>query len=131
MLFVLDVVVAIVVAAIVTVLLVRTFRVRGPWRHWGSVWILVFLLAWCGGVLLAPTSFGGLGWLAYALPFVLVGLGAAFAIALLSPPHTLGNASDREAFEREERAVGMGVVVFFWSLCALLLALIVGGYWLR
>jgi hypothetical protein len=127
----LDILLSLAVALGFTEFLIRAFRMRGPWKPRWSLWLVVFLAAWGGGVWLGPSSMQAMGWLGYCLPFVLVGLAAAFVIALVSPRRALSTPSDREAFEREEQAVGMGVVVFFWSLCALLLAVIVHGYWFR
>ena len=56
---------------------------------------------------------------------------AIVVIAVASPLHRLTTAADREAFEREEKAVAVSVVVFFWSLCVLLLAVVASGYWTR
>ena len=131
MLFLVDVALSILVALVLAELLVRAFRLRGPWQHRPYVALVVFLAAWAGGVWFAPGSFGEAGWIAYCLPFVLVGLAAALLIAVISPLHALTTRADREAFEREERAVDLGLMLFFWSLCALLLAVAVWGYWTR
>jgi hypothetical protein len=131
-LFFLDIGVSVVVAMGLTAVLVRAFRLHGPWQHSWAVWLAVFLASWGGGVWFAasPATYE-VGWVGYCLPFVLVGLAAAVAIAVISPLHALATTSDREAFEREERAVGAGVLLFFWSLCALLLAVVVRGYAIR
>lgn len=126
--FLWDVLLSILVAFGLTELLLRVFHVRGPWRRRGWIGLVVFLAAWSGGVWLAPGAMREVGWI-YGLPFVLAGLAAAFVIAIVSPSHRLTTAADRKAFEREEQAVSTGVIVFFWSLCALLLAVIVRGYW--
>lgn len=78
-----------------------------------------------------PGAAAEVGWVAYCLPFTLVGLVAIVVIAAASPLHRLTTAADREAFEREEQAVTVSVIVFFWSLCALLLAAVASGYWTR
>jgi hypothetical protein len=127
----LDILLSLVVAFALTELLIRVFRLQGRARPRWSLWLVVFLTAWGGGVWLGPKSMQALGWIGYCLPFVLVGLAAALAIAVVSPRHGLRTASDLEAFEREEEAVGMGVTVFFWSLCVLLIAVIVNAYWFR
>ena len=127
----LDILLSLLVALALTEVLIRGFRLRGPWGSRWSLGLVVFLTAWGGGVWFAPKAMQAMGWIGYCLPFVLVGLAAALAIAAVSPRHALGTASDREAFEREEQAVGMGVIVFLWSLCALLIAVIVRAYWLR
>ena len=131
MLFLVDIALSILVALVFAEILVRTFRLRGPWQHRPYVGLVVFLAAWGGGVWLAPGSFGEAGWIAYCLPFVLVGLAAALVIAIVSPLHALITSADREAFEGEELAVTLGLTVFFWSLCAFLLAVVVWSYWTR
>jgi len=120
-----------VVALLLTELLVRLFRLQGPWRYRRALGLLLFLVAWSGGIWLAPEPIGKAGWIVYCLPFVLAGLVAAVAIAVTSPVHPLTTPADRKEFEREETAVGMGVIVFFWSLCALLFAIAVWGSWIR
>jgi len=130
-LFVLDIILSVLVAVGLTELLVRAFRVRASWRRRWSAWLIVFLAAWGGGVWLMPGAAAEVGWVAYCLPFTLVGLVAIVVIAAASPLHRLTTAADREAFEREEQAVTVSVIVFFWSLCALLLAAVASGYWTR
>lgn len=127
--FVLDAVLSVLVALGLTELLIRLFRVRASWRRRWSAWLVVFLAAWAGGVWLMPGAAAEVGWIAYCLPFLLVGLAAVVVIAVASPVHRLTTAADREAFEREQQAVEVGVIVFFWSVCALLLAAVVSGYW--
>ena len=78
-----------------------------------------------------PGAAAEVGWIAYCVPFAGVGLFATLVIVVASPLHRLTTAADREAFEREEQAVTVGVVVFFFSLCALLLAAVASGYWSR
>lgn len=129
--FLLDVALALLVAVLLTELLVRTFHLHGPWRYRRFLWLVLFLVPWSAGVWLAPGSIGEGGWIAYCVPFVLAGLVAAILIALISPLHRLTTPADQRAFAREETAVGAGVTVFFWSLCALALAIVVWGYWTR
>ena len=78
-----------------------------------------------------PGADAEVGWIAYGLPFIVAGLFAIVVIAVASPLHRLTTAADREAFKREEQAVTVGVIVFFYSLCALLLAAVASGYWTR
>jgi len=131
LLFLVDIAVSVLVALVLAEFLVRAFRLRGPWQHRPYVGLVVFLAAWGGGVWFAPGSFGEAGWITYCLPFVLVGLAAALVIAVVSPLHALTTRTDQEDFEREERAVDLGLMLFFWSLCAFLLAVVVWTYWAR
>lgn len=123
-----DIALSAMAAVALTELLIRAFDLRGPWRRRWSVWLVVFLAGWGGGAWFAVRSMNRIGWIGYCLPFVLVGLVAALAIAILSRLHAPSLASDPELLEREERAVGTGVLLFFWSLCALLVAVLVHGY---
>jgi hypothetical protein len=129
-LFVLDIALSVLVGLGLGELLMRVFRLRPHGRRW-PVWLVVFLASWVGGVWFAPGAMHDVGWIGYLLPFVLVGLVAALTIVLVSPYHALVTTSDRRAFEREQQAVGAAVIVFFWTLCALLVAVIVHGYWIR
>lgn len=129
--FLLDIAVALLVALLLTEALVRLFRLRGPWRYRRALGLVLFLVAWGGGVWFAPEPIGESGWIAYSLPFVLAGLVAAVAIAVTSPLHRLDDPADRKEFEREETAIGVAVAVFVSSLSALLFAVVVWGYWTR
>jgi hypothetical protein len=130
-LFLLDMAVALVVALLLTEILVRLLRLHQSWRTRRILWLLLFLVAWSAGIWLAPGPVDQVGWIAYSLPFVLAGLVAAVLIAVTSPLHRLTTPADRREFEREEAAVGVGVIAFFWSLCALLVAVAVWGYGAR
>jgi uncharacterized membrane protein len=131
LLFLVDIALSILVALVLVECLVRAFRLHGPWQRRPYVGLVVFLAAWGGGVWFAPGSFGDVGWIAYSLPFVLVGLVAALVIVIISPLHALTTSADQEAFEREKRAVDLGLTLFIWSLCAFLLAVVVWSYWTR
>jgi hypothetical protein len=129
LLFLVDIALSILVALALAEALMRAFRLRGPWQHRRYVALFLFLAAWAGGVWFAPGSFGEASWMVYCLPFVLVGLAAALVIAIISPLHALTTRADQEAFEREKRAVDVGLMLFFWSLCAFLLAVVAWSYW--
>jgi hypothetical protein len=112
-------------------LLVRVFRLHGPWRYRRSLWLVLFLVAWSAGVWQLRGPIGRTGWIEYGLPFVVAGLIAAIVIVLISPLHRLVTPADRKEFQREQSAVETSLLVFFWSLCALLFAIVVWGYWTR
>ena len=121
-----DIGLALAVAVLLSVLLLRFVHEHGPWRRPWRFSLAVFLFAWAGGVWLSPGRASG--WIVYWLPFLLVGLLAALLIVSVSPRHELRSREDTEQFEREEQAVVASISVFLWILWATVLGAIVVGY---
>lgn len=53
--FLFDFFFAMAIAAIVTALFTLFFDRRGPWESWPIFFLLIFLVAWAGGVWVTPT----------------------------------------------------------------------------
>ena len=122
-----DLLVAVATALVLSFLLLRFVHLHGPWRTPWAFPLVIFLFAWAGGASVGA-GLGSGGLLLYALPFVVAGLAAAMLIVASAPRHDLKTQEDSEAFHREEEAVAISVVVFFWGVIALLVAAVAVAY---
>lgn len=71
------------VALILAFLFVVVFRRSGPWESFGLFFVVLFLLAWAGGVWLVPL--GPVLWGSPFLGFVIVGAVAALLLGAIPP----------------------------------------------
>ncbi len=127
--FLVDLVFALVIAFLLTIVFVVAFRRSGPWASLVAFFFIIFLAAWAGGIWVTPvgnTVFG-----VYWFPFILVGLIFALILAAAtavskrpSVPEVKGESPIKEERLKERKALD----VFFWSLIAVLVAVIVLGY---
>jgi hypothetical protein len=120
-----DIVFAIGIALVFTVIFAGFFRRRGPWSNFFIFLAVIFLAAWTGGVWLAPIgpSLYGVYW----IPFVLFGFIFALILAAAvpaSPPRR------RKAGSQEKEVVPTvaSYDLFFVFLFIVLAAAIVVGY---
>jgi len=121
-----DILVAVGTALLLSMLLMRFAHLHGPWRRPWAFPLVIFLFAWAGGALAQASEFSG--WLIYAIPFVLAGLVAAMLIVATSPRHDLKTREDSDEFRREQEAVLVSVTVFFWALIGVLVAAVAMAY---
>ncbi len=136
--FVVDVLFALVVALILTVILVPLMGWGRPgyeatWRTAVLVFLLLFLFAWAGGVWLAP--FGPVMFGVYWLPFVVVAVLYALVLLIASPPRppgsrTRGPVTNAAAEAKREEVAATAFGLFFWVL-AVLLAIALLVHYLR
>lgn len=128
----LDMILALVLAALVIAILAPTARYRGADGR--SIWLfflpLLFLLIWAGAVWLTPIGapIAGVYWANFLLPalFLLFLLFALSAAAV--PPEDEDDPV--AAAERGEAATGVAVVfsLFFWALLIMAAIAIVISY---
>jgi hypothetical protein len=126
--FLVDVLFALSMALIFTMIFAVGLRRTGPWSSVAVFFLVIFLAAWAGGLWISPAGpvFLGIYW----LPILLV----AFFIALLlaagpprRPPH-VKTISEAEEEAQERRAVARAFDAFFWVLLVGFGVLIVLGY---
>lgn len=130
--FVADLLVALIVGVVVTLLFAGLFSAGGSAWPWGSLllfFVIVMLAAWAGGLWLTPfgpTVFGTT-W----VPAVLVGLFFALllaaAAASLGTPVYRGDVIEPETVESQE-AGARGVSLFLWILVLFLILAVLAGY---
>ena len=126
--FFVDLLFALIVALILTLILVPLMGWRRPgyeatWRTAVFVFLLVFLFAWAGGVWLMP--FGPTFYTVYWLPFVVVAVLYALLLLAAAPPRLPGSRSrgvvtNAAAEARREEVAAKAFGLFFWVLAVLL-----------
>jgi len=131
--FLLDFLVALGVALLLTVIIAALFGTTGPWPYAWLAFLLILLVAWAAGTWARPV--GPPLWGVYWMPFLVFGLIVALVIAAATPPDRArrrsaevpasagGAAPEEEASEETAVAVGMGVWIVF---IVLLVALVLG-----
>jgi hypothetical protein len=122
-----DLLFALVIGLLFTVIFAIGFGRRGPWSSIPVFFLLVFLAAWVGGAWAAPI--GPPLWGGYWLPFAFMG----FLIALLlvaAAPATRSSVEikDPAAEQREERQAEIAFEIFFWILLITMIIGIVSRY---
>lgn len=132
-----DIITAIAVGVVITLIFALGFRRLGPWQRVFVFFIVVMLAAWAGGVWAsgAGARVGNIYW----LPFLLFGLVAAVIIAATAPRTTIPPRSKREYVRRREylrqkREEGQLVSAFDWFFIITLVILgivIMLGYFVR
>jgi hypothetical protein len=130
---VVDIFFAILVGVVLSALFSLFLRRRAGFVRLFWFFLVVFLAAWAGGIWLPP--FGPSAWGVAWLPFLLVGLAAAAALALWSrrpPPagrqETLELLADMEEERELEEATYFTLTLFFWILLLALVVVVVLRY---
>jgi hypothetical protein len=125
--FLVDLLLALAVALLLTAIFAGGFRNRGPWDAWWVFLLVVFLATWAGGLWFAP--FGPTVFEVAWLPFLFVGLIVALLLAAVvppaRPPRTYGEAI---AEARAEEATVAAFSAFFWILLIGLAVAVVLAY---
>jgi hypothetical protein len=126
--FVVDLLLALLMALTFTMVFAIGFRRPGPWSSVFAFFMVIFLAAWAGGLWISPAGpvFLGIYWLPVVLVAFLVGLLLA-AISPRRPRHVQTISEAREEAE-EKRAVERVFNSFFWVLLIGFGLLIVLGY---
>lgn len=126
--FFLDLIIALIIALILSTIFVFGFRRRGPWPNFFFFFIIIFLATWAGGLWLTPIgpSIGGV----FLLPFLLVGAVFALLLAAATPAEkpTSIELKTRQQVEKEKK-IETAVSIFFWILIVALAVAIIFGYW--
>lgn len=126
--FFIDLLFALAVALLLTLIFAAILGTRGPWA---SVWVfllVVFLAAWAGGLWITP--FGPPLFDTYWLPFLLVGLIFALLLAAVTPVAPPRTRREAIAQAREEEAAVAALTVFFWVLIIALAGAVVLAYFI-
>jgi hypothetical protein len=84
--FLIDLIVALVVAVVISSLFFFGFRRQGPWKSFLLFLVVVFLTAWAGGVWINQAAEPGFG--VYWVAFFMVGLIVALLLAAIPPVET-------------------------------------------
>jgi len=82
--FLLDFLVALGVALLLTVIIAALFGTTGPWPYAWLAFLLILLVAWAAGTWARPV--GPPLWGVYWMPFLVFGLIVALVIAAATPP---------------------------------------------
>jgi len=113
--FLVDLLVALAIALLLTAIFTAGFRNRGPWDVWWVFLLVVFLGAWAGGLWLAPfgPTLFDVAWLPFLFVGFIVALMLAAAVPPARPPRTYGEAV---AEARAEEAAVATFSIFLWVL---------------
>lgn len=126
--FIVDVLFALVMAGIFTMVFAIGLRRTGPWSSILVFFAVVFLAAWAGGLWISPAGpvFLGIYW----VPILLVAFLVALLLASVRPqaPKHVQTISEAEAEAKERRAVERAFDAFFWTLLIGFMIVIVLGY---
>lgn len=127
MLFLGDLIFALIIAVLLTLVIAVLFGRRGPWASISIFFLVVFLAAWAAGKWIHPVgpAWYGVFW----LPFLMFGLVVALLLAAAIPYETplrerRGESGEGEGVRTERRVFN----VFFWLLLLVLLVLIIASY---
>lgn len=121
-----DVLLALGIGLIFTVIFAGLLGRSGPWASVPVFFAIIFLAAWAGGVWIAPIgpALFGINW----LPFVVFGLIFALLLAAaVGPQAPVGAGEGKDGGGKEERGAAP-FDAFFFGLIGLLIAAIVVGY---
>jgi uncharacterized membrane protein len=126
--FLVDLLFALVMALLFTMVFAVGFRRPGPWSSVLVFFLVVFLAAWAGGLWVSPAGpvFLGIYWLPILLLSFLVALLLA-AVPPRRPPHVKTISEAKEEL-REERATERAFDTFFWVMLIGFAIVIVLGY---
>ena len=125
-----DLVVALLVALLLSSILFLGFRRTGPWASFLFLFLVLFLATWAGGIWLMPFGrpFGGVYW----LPFLMVGIVFALLLAAIVPPGKEEESTIKLVTEQEKRAqertARRTVGLVFWLFVGVLVLAIVLRY---
>ncbi len=133
--FFLDLIAAILIALIFSLILVGVFGWQRPGREGAGpallfLFLLLLVVVWAGGVWLEPVGpiIWGIAW----IPFIVIGfLATLMVLALIPPrkPRTRREAMQQaEAQTTVEAGVDVAISVFFWLLVLLLIVAIIIRY---
>lgn len=128
-----EVIVALVVALVASVLFGFALRRRIPRTGFFWFFLICFLATWAGGIWIGPfgPSFKGLYW----LPFVLVAVLVGFLLTALAPRRaprgrieTLEMLEEIEQERKLEKLTYISFGLFFWIALFALIAVIIVRY---
>ncbi|MDG5815049.1 hypothetical protein QA601_08170 [Chitinispirillales bacterium ANBcel5] len=126
MFFYIEFLIALMVALFITAIIAAGLRKSASVRRYVSIFILILLAAWAGGLWLVPVGpdFAGVS----VLTFVIVGIITALILAIGAYPYY-------PIFQREENPTNpkrpikaQPVSGFFWLLLVILALAIIAGY---
>lgn len=128
-----EIVGAIVVAIILTLLFFYGLSARGPWGSLWSFFLVILLTVWAASFWVEPVgpAYGGIAW----VPLFFIGL--IFALLLAAIPTTDQKGRSRlrsdvigDVPEEEEREAKTAIAIstMFWVFIGLLLLAVAAGY---
>lgn len=126
--FFIDLLLALVVALVISSIFAFGFRRRGLWPRFWLIFLVIFLFTWAGGIWLHPIgpTIRGVFW----IPFLLIALLIALFLAAAIPPSYIRSrtSESRDLREARQSEVNAFLGVFYWILMMILIAAIVVRY---
>lgn len=124
--FLFDLLAALVVAVLFTVIFSLLFRNSGPWAIGWIFLLVIFLATWAGGVWIEP--FGPPIFGVYWMPFLFFGLLITFILAAATPRRTPRTRTEAIEQARAEEEMAEVFNVFFWIMIIGLVVAIIFAY---
>jgi hypothetical protein len=120
-----DVLMALAVALLVTLIFSAVLRTRGPWASTLVFFVLVFLASWAGGLWITP--FGPPLFGIYWLSFLVVGVLFALLLAVMPGQHPQSRNEDVQQIRAQE-AMTKILTGFTWIMIVGLVMVIAAAY---
>jgi hypothetical protein len=125
-----DLLIALLVALLLTSIVVLGFRRTGPWASFLLLFFVIFLATWAGGIWLLPFGrpLGGVYW----LPFLMVGIIFALLLSSIVPWQKEEESSIKLVTQKEkkaqERSARRRAGLLFWVFVGTLVLAIILHY---
>ena len=127
--FLAELLFALGVAILFTVIFTMGLKRPGPWPVWWAFFLIIFLAAWAGSLWITPAGPVVVG--VYWLPVIMVSFIIAVLLAAVTPPDTRRSKVKTISEAEQEEAVAEKVLdVFFWILLGALALIIIIGYFM-
>ncbi|MGK7395772.1 MAG: hypothetical protein ACNS62_14425 [Candidatus Cyclobacteriaceae bacterium M3_2C_046] len=125
-----EILLALIIAIIITVIFVIGFKNRGPW---GSIWaffLIIFLAIWAASLWVSPRGpfLYGVAW----MPIAFVGVVFALIISAAAPPSNRETIQHNRKIDPElkQKTTINTFSLFFWLLLVILVVAVVFGYYI-
>ena len=125
-----DVGFALLIAALLSLIFVRTLRAGGPWPGYFSLFLIIFLAAWAAALWIKPTGplWWGVSWIPILVVGILVALLPAAVTYSAEKEQSTTHHPDTNKAARREAAALVALGTFSWALIVGLLVVIILGH---
>ncbi|MFP4365237.1 MAG: hypothetical protein ACLFR1_15345 [Spirochaetia bacterium] len=123
--FVIDIIFALLIAFLFVGIIGFGLNRTGPWQSIWTLFLIIFLAAWAGGLWIMP--FGPILFGGYIFPFLFAGLLIALVLGVTIPTEPTEYEIEKTS-PPEEREAAKALDVFFWVIIGLLVVFVVFGY---
>jgi hypothetical protein len=134
-----EIIGAIIVAIIITLIFVFALSARGPWGTIWSFFLIILLIVWASSLWIAPVGYmaWGIDW----IPLFFIGIVVALLLSAIPPAQhnyyrgVKGDVVEDDVVERdvikpkkEETEAAGAIGIMFWIFVVLMIIAIIAGY---